>query len=88
MKVEKIKSEIKSYINKKDFSYNAKQDFKRGANYTIENYVTPLAESHKELFEALENIYEYSLNGGSGDAKTILIETETALSNAKKLINE
>lgn len=76
-----------------DHQEHATDDFIEGANYVINYYYSPLLARNeelekcvRELVEALEENYEYSMNGGSGCLDILLNHTETALSNAKKLL--
>ena len=57
----------------------------------LKDYYTPLAESHRELVKVLEASIEYDkseLNGQEILEGSLLHKCITALSNAKKLINE
>jgi len=49
----------------------------------FETYYTPLEESHRELVKLLEGFAQEQINNGIKCE-----EIQTALSNAKKLINE
>jgi len=54
----------------------------------FETYYTPLSESHRELVKELEHLLnEYRLKINVGN-ESLIKSALTALSNAKKLINE
>jgi len=79
MNIEEIKKEIQEKIDK-DFNGEESWQFASGVMHVLNTYYTPLAESHRELVEIVERLR----SGRGWDME----QTQTALSNAKKLINE
>lgn len=80
MKIEEIKKDLREVADLETFSFEGEVKYNQGGNYILEKYYTPLAESHRELVKLLEK--------SSMNSKYTVEEVETALSNAKKIINE
>lgn len=96
MNIEEIKKEIKDWINNVTDNTNNTAYLKDGAFHVLDTYYTPLAESHRELVEALEKIIQMNKqhaddqygDSSKADSWACVVVARTALSNAKKLINE
>ena len=63
---------------------NGAEVFNQGGNYILDTYYTPLEESHRELVEVLQKYVDCDDLYNEEDCRA----ARTALSNAKKLINE
>jgi hypothetical protein len=91
MKIEEIKKDLRNVADLETGSFEGEVKFNQGGNYILDTYYAPLAESYRELVEVLEASVEYDkseLNGKEIIEGSLLHKCITALSNAKKLINE
>ena len=94
--IEKIKQEIENWAKETSPTVNSEVNRLHGANHVLNTYYTPLAESHRELVEALEKIIQMNKqqaddqygDSSKSDSWACVVVARTALSNSKKLINE
>ena len=84
MKIEEIKKEVAKWAFENTKLSVSETQRVIGATHVLYTYYTPLEESHRELVEVLQKYVDCDDLYNEEDCRA----ARTALSNAKKLINE